>query len=619
VWALLFIAAAHAAEPPTDKVTVAATWASGGSLHRCTVRQLVAWRKGEVRFARVGGIGLDVGRVVEGHLHDPDFLKRPVGVALLDVIPLDGAAAAVDARPQGGVRGIWKLSRLPDGSYAVLSFEDTPLARAEAAAELEATARMTAGLASDDPQTQYNALRLFRDRCCPALVPRVIGMLGSDARVVVPDGMHWDGPEGGGVLPVDSTLGREAAAALRRTVAAFRGSDTPTEKDPAAAWKVWWDQVLKTEPFPRVVSDTVKCRELLALRLNQTWPEVFVSPDARHAVISAARLERPLDGMQSGICLLDLTGDTGARWIYRVPPTDINREPRPVQAAWGRNAVGIVFREFDSDEAKSRLVFLASDYKAAEAAETRELPLKGTANLALSRDDKGWLLAYMSGKGAVFAARLDEGGSLVGQPTQLAPDYADGRTHFHSSIESISIAPTDEGAAVAYDGDRGAFLALLDRQLTLRSTVRVDDPAPPRYSRSMPRVAWNGRQLLVPWIEEGGNIPDRLYLRLFDKDGRPLCEPILVADEAAALAQPVPLANGYVLAWVDHAVTPNRVSVGRVGNDGRLTQTLAVRHGLKPTYPIGLGVQGNVAHVLVYDRVSYPHRFLDLSAELAHR
>jgi len=574
------------------------------------MRQLIAWRKGDVRFARVGGISLGVRRIVEGRLHDRHFLKRPVGVALLDVIPLDSAAAGVDAARTRRARGIWKLSRLPDGSYAVLDLRDTPLAGAEATAELEATARMTAGLASHDPQAQYNALRLFRERCCPALVPRVIGMLGSNARVVVPDGLHWSGPDGGGVLPVDSTLGREAAAALPRVVAAFRTSDTPTGKATAAAWKAWWERVLKTEPFPRVVPDTVKSRELLALRLNQTWPEAFVSPDGRHAVISATRLERPLDGMQSGICLLELARGTKARWIYRVPPTDRNREPRPVQAAWGRNAVGIVFREFDGDEARSRLAFLAVSYAAVGPAQPRELPLKGTANLALSCNDKGWLLAYMSQKGGAFAVRLDESGSVVGEPTQIAPDYADGRGHFHSGIENIPIVPTEDGAAVAYDGDRGAFLALLDRELKPRSTVRVDDPAPPRYSRSMPRVAWNGQRFLVAWIEEGGNIPDRLYLRLFDKNGGPQCEPIQVADEAAAFAQPVPLKNGYLLAWVDHAVTPNRVSVGSVGNDARLTHITAVHHGLKPTYPIGLGVQGDVARVLVFDRSAYPHRFL---------
>ena len=607
----LLVCFTHAGKAPSEQIIVEARWEGEcGSLHQSTARQLVAWRKGGVRLSIVGRISLTISRIVEGRLDDPDFLKRPTGVALFDVIPLDEAAAGIDANRYSKADGIWKLTRLPDGSYAVFDLKSTPLAGSKSRAELKTTDRMATDLASKDPQVQYNGLRLFRERCCPALFPKVFEMLGSDARVTVPDGMCWDGPNGGGVSPVDSTLGNEAAAALRLAVGCLRGSDTPKAKDSPAAWKAWWEDVLKTQPFPAPVAGAVRCRELIALPLNQSWPEAFVSPDGSRAILSATRFERPIDGMKSGICLLDLADDRRPEWVYQVPATEVNREPRPVQVAWGRSAVGIVFKEFDYDEAKSTLWFLAVDYGQGTPATPREIPLKGTANLALAAYQNGWLLAYLSKKGAAFAVRLDATGSVLGEALEFAPEYSDRRSHFHSGIQNISIVPTDNGIAIAFDGDKGMFLSLFNPELKLLSTVRVDDPKSQDYSRSVPRIAWNGQCMLVSWIQEGGNVRDKLYLRLFDESGKPKSEPIRVIEDVAVLAPPVPLKDGYALAWLDNSVKPNLVRAARFSNKGELGSMLTVHSGIKSTYLFGLGLQGDTAHVLVSDRSKYPLQFL---------
>jgi hypothetical protein len=600
-----------AAEGPTDQVTVKAKWSgSYGSLPSCQLRQLVAWRKGNIRFARCGGISLGVSGIVEGRFADPDFLKRPVGVASLDIIPLDGAAAAVDAmegKREG--EGLWRLTRLPDGAYAILDVKDTPFAGKEADAEIATSSQMAKDLAAADPQVQYNALRLFRERRCPASVPHVLKMIGSDARVVVPDGMHWRGPQGGGVGPADSTLGREAAAALLR--AARFSPDLPSEKDPPATWNAWWEGILKTEPFPKVVPDTVKSREVIALRLNQTWPEVFVSPDGNHAVVCATRLEQPIGDMRSGICFLDLSAaEAKPQWVYRVSQKEINREPCPVRVAWGKSTVGIVFQEFGFDEEKCRHVFLGLDYSGRETVKLREIPLKGAYNLALAADEKGWLLAYATVKGAVSVARLDDVGAMVGKPVAIAPDFADGRSHYHNGIETLSITAVDGGSALALDGDRGLFLALMDRELKLRATVQVDDAGPRHYNRSQPRVAWNGRRLLVAWIEDAGNLDERLYLRTFDRDGQPQCAPIKVAGNAMFLAPLVPQDGRFGLAWVDSSITPNQVRVAMADDAGKVGPITAIHDGHRPTVPIGIGVEAGTARALVYDQSAYPHRYL---------
>lgn len=241
---------AYADQEPSERVTVEAKWDNTyGSLHPCTMRQLAAWRKGQVRFSQVGYIRLQIRRVVEGHLQSPDFPKTPEGVWLRKVIPLDAAAAGVDAHKfdYDMVYGFWKLTLLPDGSYAVFNLEDTSLADAKSAAEIRSAARMTADLASDDTQVKCNALELFGQRRCPALFPKVFEMLESEAPVA--DG-RW-------LRSGRSTLGRVAAAVLLRATDRFGGSGKPSERDPSASWKAWWERILKTEPFPAMVPDTV--------------------------------------------------------------------------------------------------------------------------------------------------------------------------------------------------------------------------------------------------------------------------------------------------------------------------------------------------------------------------
>ena len=603
----LLATVAHAGQEPSERVTIKARWrGSGGPLPWCRARQIIAWYKGDVRLSKESGILLlEVRRIVEGQLHDPHFLERPTGVALLEVIPLDSAAAGVDASRQGVVAsGLWRLTRLPDGSYVVSDLQDTPFASPGSTAELDAVARMTADLASRDPQVKYNGLRLLRERCCPALFPQVLEMLGSDAPITA------DGPNGTNML-VKSTLGREAAKALYRGSWRFRDWGAPTDKSTPAAWKAWWEGLLRTQPFSPVVPDTVRCRDIIALRINQPWPEASVSPDGRHAVVTAPLLERPLDGMKGGICLLDLEADSRPEWFYRVPPARaVRKRPHSVRVAWGKDAICVIFREFDHDEPGSRLTFLTVDYRGQILVKPHKIPLKDTRSFALAACQSGWLLAYVSRGGAAFVVRLDGDGAILREPVQLARKRPDGSSHPHDRIHTISVTTTNSGSALALGGDRTLFLSLLDRELNLRSTVRVDDPSLRNWSRADPRIAWDGQRLLVSWIQYSGSTTNKLYLRLFDGSGRPQGQPTEVAEGATAIAPPVPLGDGYALAWVDHSTRPNLVRVVRIGSEGKLGPITAVHGGITPTHPIGLGAAGDTAHVLVHDRSTYPRHFL---------
>ncbi len=94
---------ARTAQPKT--VTVRASCcASSGTLLPATLQRIVAWRKGDVRIGRYGmaEASLKVSEVLEGTLRDPHYASRPVGVNALEVVIINDANIALEAKKDSG-------------------------------------------------------------------------------------------------------------------------------------------------------------------------------------------------------------------------------------------------------------------------------------------------------------------------------------------------------------------------------------------------------------------------------------------------------------------------------------------------------------------------------------
>jgi hypothetical protein len=618
----------------SDEVTVEATWSGcGGSLDTAALRGLLAWRKGDLRIQRYSfaATGLKVTKVIKGELHDPRFQERPVGVDHLQVIFVNDAAIAWDkfGIPSASkVSGIWTLTELPDGSYVVADAKNTPFKTEHIAEGRKGEAEVARGLNPGDPQRQHDALRKFKRMKCFGLVPAVLPLLDSEAKVVVPDGIRFRDARGACRHgPAASTLGAEARSALVRVTGPLRDRNSPTKDDAAAAWRKWWSELLEAEPFPRVEVEPGKVRTLAAPPMNQTWPEPRLLPGGRYALVGVSRYERPLNGARSGIRLVEIDRPLGDDFVYKVPLDAVNCEPRCLTVARRGNEAGIAWKEYSHKDKQNTVRFMSLGLPKRKGAAV-DLRLRRISHISVcTHGDGHWLLACSAvpadvdptkysdrDRKDIFLVELDASGNVSRRhpPLELGgpPKWGD-----HGKVLVFSVASTPKGPALAYANARqGAFLSLLDRDLKIRRTVQMNDPKE-RAHGFRPRVAVKGETVCVAWAQED-NYDDRLFARTYDLDGNPLSDARVVAEPVVATAGPVAAGDGFAVAWTDSQGGPSRVrlvTIGPRGNVGKTKTVFASRHLLSP---IEVGATERAVHVMVLDRVYYPHRLLLKSVAL---
>jgi hypothetical protein len=616
---------------PSEEVTVEASWSGGnGSLDTAALRRLLAWRKGDLRLERCGRpvIGLNVKRILKGRLHDPRFHERPIGVAHLRVIVIGDAAIGQEKRTTYGAKGVWTLTELPDGSYVVADVEKMPFKARYIAEDKKAEAEVAGGLRSGDPQRQYDALRRFKRMRCFGLVPAVLPLLDSEAKVVVPDGIRFRDARGACRHgPAASTLGAEARSALVRVTGPLRDRHSPAKDDAAAAWRKWWSELLAAEPFPRVEVAPGKVRTLAAPPMNQTWIEPRLLPGGRYALVGVSRYERPLNGARSGIRLVEVDRPLEDDFVYKVPLDATNCEPRCLAVARRGDAAAVAWKEYSHDDKTTTVRFMSLDLPKRKGAAV-DLRLRRISHISVcTHGDGHWLLACSAvpadadptkysdrDRKEIFFVELDASGNVSRRhpPLELGgpPEWGD-----HDKVLVFSVASTPRGPALAYANARqGAFLSLLDRDLKIRRTVQANDPKEPAHGFG-PRVATNGTTVCVAWVQ-ADNYDDRLFVRTFDLDGRPLSGARVIAEPVVAMAGPVAAGAGFAVAWADCHGGPSRVrlaTIGPRGNVGKTKTVFASRHLLSP---IEVGVAERTVHVMALDRAYYPHRLLLKSVAL---
>jgi len=588
-----------------DQVTIVAKEIAGqGQLDARSLQRLVAWKKGDVYLQKHGysQIGFKVEKVIAGQLHDPDYAQRPVGVNTLQVTVINEAAIALKKFEH--VEGEWILQKLPDESYFVSELANTPFRGRSIHQEKEEIRKMIADLNSGNPKQQNEALGKLKDLKCMQAIGPVISLIDNQTKVTDPHGMRVHMKGGCKSLPVETTLDKQARQALSQIIGPLKTRFTPKKDAPKIAWKKWWKEVLATNPFPKVQTNSGKSKDVIKLAMNQTHPEAHLSPLGDRAIISFSRLQKPVDNSRSGILLIDIE-QSKKTYLYQVPLKDRNLEPSGLTVAWAGKKYALAWKEYSHDDVK----FLSSSAK-----KPVSLGLKKVSHLALAPlDSKKWVLACTAKKDGnddktIFFVVFDSTGKQLQKtkPLQLSTSPSFG---YHDGIRALTMTATPLGPALTFvNENKGVFLLLLSKQLKVRKLVQVNDSKMSGHG-FIPNLTSNKNTILTSWIQSD-NFQDRFFARKFDLAGTPTSDVFLVSDFVKNIARPISDKNDFYIAWTDFSQSPNQVRIRKItGNKNNKKDVIALDSRHHPA-PIELGVFKSKIKLLFCDRNLYPYRFI---------
>ena len=454
----------------------------------------------------------------------------------------------------------------------------------------------------------HDAMRLLDDCKAFGVVSDILPLLDSTAKITVPDGM-WERLVTGESwpMPVPSTLGVETARILAGLTHPLRDRRSPTEKDGREAWDKWWKELLATDPFPKVPVTVGPLREIASLPMH--WPEVRISPDGMSGLLAMGGLRTPTAEARNGLRFVSFARADAARWVYEIPPKEVNRKPTGTVGAWATGRIGAMWHEYEHDPKNHKVLLLSMDRSGKPLHEVRQVGLAGAHHLAICPRGEGWLAACTTRKGAVLARAIAADGGPEGPCREVVANVGT-ELGWNTGVHAVSMVPTPEGgAALVVGGDRSAQLLSIGGDLSLRGRVRVDDPNVARGHGFKPRMCSSGGVLCVAWAQMD-NEDDRLFVRLFEERGRPLTPPIFVAEFVHAIARPMPDGDGFVLVWRSYAQTPGQVRAARVGPKGAIGPTVTVYDGRVTSPNVSAGLSGGRLNVLVHDWSRHPFRLL---------
>jgi hypothetical protein len=579
-----------------------------------TPLRLLAWKKGNIYM--YGKININVTKILEGNLHDPNFPSRPVGVANLEVVLINDAALGLKKFGEfKDIDGKWILTKLPDGSYIIGDIKNTPF-QMNIDPEKKAIKDIAQGLRSGDPNQQYEALRRYKEIMSLSLIPDIIPLLDVTEKVTDPEAILMMTNKGYQAIPAEFALGTEARRVLYTAASPLRNSHSPQSSDSIKVWQNWWREILEIDPFPEIVVEPGKIDTLTTLPMNQTWPQPYLSPDGYFAVIGVSRYQYQQNQTRNGLRLLGINESSLIDdFVYKIPVNAINCEPTGLRMAWVNHIVGLVWKEYGYSEELSSIKFMVLD------ADNRighpvDLELKKINHMSLCsfNDSSGqWLLAFTTpapgknyedrGLQDVFLLILDSGGNIIKkQPLALSipPNY-----NYHDGIQALSVVATPVGPAIVYvNENNGLFLALLDWNLNTRKVTQVNDPEI-RSNDFQPQLCYNDGILCVLWLQH-----ESLFVRTVNIDGESLVEARMISESVSAIGKPVSFKNRFAFVWVDNSQTPNQVRLNTINSNGILGNIKTVYNGKYLTGPIDIGVSGNIARILIHSWAFYPHPLL---------
>jgi hypothetical protein len=232
---------------------------------------------------------------------------------------------------------------------------------------------------------------------------------------------------------------------------------------------------------------------------------------------------------------------------------DINRKPTGSVVAWTNQGVGIAWHEYQWDEKRHKVYFLAASQEGRVTHGPAPVSLTAARHLALCRSVGSWLVVCNTKDGAIFSQRLDSAGSPLAKRVEVLKAGSI-ELGYNLGVRATSAVATPSGAAAVVGGDDQVTLLMLDQAGRLRHSIRVDDPAIWGHGFK-PQIERMGDDLCVAWVQSD-NGDDRLMARLFHVDGRSRTGVIVVAEFVSGMARPVAALGGFVLVWRSYAQTP---------------------------------------------------------------
>jgi len=598
------------------KVTVEASLGGEGYLNKIGMCRLVAMCNGDLY--RYSVLTLHINKVVEGNLYDPNFAGRPIGVNNLYVVVINDAAIALDKFGTRRVKGIWKLSTLPNGAYIVSSLADTPFNSEDITTEKNVIVTIGDDLKSGDAERQNWALQKLKEIKSFTHIELIFPLLDSDQKVIVPNAICVSYKDGShAMFPKESTLGAEARKVLLQLTASLRREDSPAEKDDGIVWQRWWKGILDIEPFPEVYVEQVSSKVLAILPMNQTWPEIHISPDGTRGLIGVSRYQYLVNNARSGIRLLDFKRSSDDDFVYKVPLKEVNAEPTGLAVAWAKNAVAVAWKEYFYDENLFRVKFMALSFSG-PTTDPIDLNLKRVSNMSLCYlGDEQWLLFFTAKpedydpknhsdrkRRELFVMKLDSSGRVLLKTPPLEMPFQPNNDYSHM-VRTVTAVSTPKGTAVVFTNeDIGPFLLLLDKELKVRRLTQINDMKL-RQSTSESRLSWNGKVFCTSWISQ-----NKLFVRQFNEDGKPITKPQQIAASIVGMSGPVPCQDGFALVWTCRDFLINQVRLGIVSDNGSEKKQYIVYNGMPKVSPVELAVVDTKARVMMYDRQIYPRRLL---------
>ena len=511
------------------------------------LRRIVAARRGQVELANTyGEIALVVDEVVSGQLFDPDYAKRPAGANRLAVTLVDEAAyVASIMRNRDSYGGTWHLTQLADGTLVASAIEDTPWEPSLVAGRGMLIAKARADLRAGTVERRLAGLDMLQQHELYELVPDVIPLL-EDTR-----------NQGG------RNIGQIARLVLSGFAAAIGDQEAPADSAIEAWTKYWNDRFTQLPPLPAIPQGTVT--EHVRVFAHQSWPDITAA--ANGIVVGVSQLEHAFDGTQQGIFV---TKDGARTWLVREPFEDL--------AVAG---TGMVWAD-----AKSRWHFTTTTGKPASLPDRHA---RAIVNVIAPAGDGFLVLGIKRGK-HLLAALLDANGKQRRAHPLMLPFEPDP----NMNQRAIDVVPRPSGGWLAAVSTAGGVLAVaIDDELKATSTTIS------RRGSMEPRVAVGRDRALVTWA-----VSTVLEVQMVGLDGKPVAPVADAGTMVTFVAQPVALADGFAIAWIEDY---RDIHLGRFDRDGALVSDVVVQAGRIGPFGVHLARDGEALLVSYLDQSRYPY------------